>query len=75
MRDDIRLLLGIGVIQVGQSDITSPVIFVQILGKNTRLGANNINLNTKNRTEFFSRSNIEEVIEKMSSVTFIIVMD
>lgn len=74
LREEIRRLLDLAVIQVRQSDFTSPIIFVEVLGKDPPC-VNYRRLNVKTRTEFFPFPNIEKVVGKVSSATTITIMD
>lgn len=48
------------------------MILVDTSGKDLRPCVDNPKLNAKTRTEYFSLLNIEEVVEKLSSATFIV---
>lgn len=72
LREDIRRLLELGVIEAGQPDFMSPMILIEVPEKDPRPYRK---LNAKTRVEKFLFPNIEEVVEKMSSSTFITVMD
>jgi hypothetical protein len=75
LREEITRLLDLGVIEIGQSDFTSPMILVECPGKDPRPCVDYRRLNAVTRTEFFPLPNIEEVVEKVSSAPFISVMD
>lgn len=62
---EIKRLLDLGMIEEGQSDYASSMIFVESAGKDQRLFVDYRKLNRKSRTEFFPLQNIEEVVEKI----------
>lgn len=51
------------------------MILVESTGKDPRPCVDYRKLNAKTRTEFFPLPNIEEVVEKVSAVPFITIMD
>ncbi|MCP8719654.1 MAG: reverse transcriptase domain-containing protein, partial [Asgard group archaeon] len=75
LKEEIRRLLELGVIEVGQSDYASPMILVEVPGKDPRPCIDYRKLNAKTMTEFFPLPNIEEVVEKVSAAPFITIMD
>ncbi|GFX96614.1 retrovirus-related Pol polyprotein from transposon 17.6 [Trichonephila clavipes] len=68
-------MLKLGIIEVGESDYMSPMILVEIAGKEPRPCIDYRKLNGIIRTEYFPLPNIEERIEKVSAAKFIIVFD
>lgn len=58
MREEIRRLLDLVVIEVGQSDYAPPMILVESTGKDPRPCVDYRKLNAKTRTEFFTLPNI-----------------
>ncbi|XP_035205467.1 uncharacterized protein LOC118180492 [Stegodyphus dumicola] len=75
LKEEIRRLLELGVIEVGQSDYASPMILVEVPGKDPRPCIDYRKLNSRTMTEFFPLPNIEEVVEKVSAAPFITIMD
>ena len=74
LKEEIRRLLELGVIEVGQSDYASPVILVESPGKDPHSCIDYRKLNSKTMTEFFPLPNIEEVVEKVSAAPFITIV-
>lgn len=72
--EEIRKLLDLGVIEVGQFDFTSRMILIEVLGKYPCPCVDYRRLNSKTSKELFPIPNIEDVVEKVSSATFITVM-
>ncbi|GFW18363.1 retrovirus-related Pol polyprotein from transposon 297 [Trichonephila clavipes] len=64
-----------GIIEVGESDYMSPMILVEIAGKEPRPCIDYRKLNGIIRTEYFPLPNIEERVEKVSAAKFITVFD
>ena len=75
LKEEIRRLLKLAVIEVGESDYASPMILVEYPGKDPCPCIDYMKLNSKTMTEFFRLPNIEEVIEKISAALFITIMD
>ncbi|GFV17299.1 retrovirus-related Pol polyprotein from transposon 297 [Trichonephila clavipes] len=57
-------MLKLGIIEVGESDYMSPMILVEIAGKEPRPCIDYRKLNGIIRTEYFPLPNIEERVEK-----------
>ncbi|GFW08844.1 retrovirus-related Pol polyprotein from transposon 297 [Trichonephila clavipes] len=68
-------MLKLGIIEVGESDYMSPMILVEIAGKEPRPCIDYRKLNGIIRTEYFPLPNIEERVEKVSAAKFITVFD
>ncbi|GFW43657.1 retrovirus-related Pol polyprotein from transposon 297 [Trichonephila clavipes] len=68
-------MLKLGIIEVGESDYMSPMILVEVTGKEPRPCIDYRKLNGIIRTEYFPLPNIEERIEKVSAAKFITVLD
>ncbi|GFT56738.1 retrovirus-related Pol polyprotein from transposon 17.6 [Trichonephila clavipes] len=64
LREEIKRLLELGVIEIGQSDYTSPLILVESPNKDPRPCVDYRRLNEITRAEFFPLPNIEEIVEK-----------
>ncbi|GFX45324.1 retrovirus-related Pol polyprotein from transposon 17.6 [Trichonephila clavipes] len=68
-------MLKLGIIEVGESDYMSPMILVEVAGKEPRPCIDYKKLNGIIRTEYFTLPNIEERVEKVSAAKFITVLD
>ncbi|GFW10660.1 retrovirus-related Pol polyprotein from transposon 17.6 [Trichonephila clavipes] len=68
-------MLKLGIIEVGESDYMSPMILVEVAGKEPRPCIDCRKLNGIIRTEYFPLPNIEERVEKVSAAKFITVLD
>ncbi|XP_054719150.1 uncharacterized protein LOC129228494 [Uloborus diversus] len=75
VREEIKRLLDLGIVEIGQSDYTSPLILVEVPGKDPRPCVDYRKLNAITRTEFFPLPNIEEVVERVSAAPYITLMD
>ncbi|GFS67095.1 retrovirus-related Pol polyprotein from transposon 17.6 [Trichonephila clavipes] len=69
LREEIKRLLELGVIEIGQSDYTSPLILVESPNKDPRPCVDYRRLNEITRAEFFPLPNMEEIVEKHNSFT------
>ncbi|GFV68409.1 retrovirus-related Pol polyprotein from transposon 17.6 [Trichonephila clavipes] len=67
LREEIKRLLELGVIEIGQSDYTSPLILVESPNKDPRPCVDYRRLNEITRAEFFPLPNMEEIVEKVSA--------
>ncbi|GFU33140.1 retrovirus-related Pol polyprotein from transposon 17.6 [Trichonephila clavipes] len=68
-------MLKLGIIEVGESDYMSPMILVEVAGKEPRPCIDYRKLNGIIRTEYFPLPNIEQRVEKVSAAKFITVLD
>ncbi|GFU91784.1 retrovirus-related Pol polyprotein from transposon 297 [Trichonephila clavipes] len=75
LREEIKRLLELGVIEIGQSDYTSPLILVESPNKDPRPCVDYRRLNEITRAEFFPLPNMEEIVEKVSAAPYVTVMD
>ncbi|GFW01108.1 hypothetical protein TNCV_1763461 [Trichonephila clavipes] len=75
LREEIKPLLELGVIEIGQSDYTSPLILVESPNKDPRPCVDYRRLNEITRAEFFPLPNMEEIVEKVSAAPYVTVMD
>ncbi|GFU21982.1 retrovirus-related Pol polyprotein from transposon 297 [Trichonephila clavipes] len=75
LKNDINRMLKLGIIEVGESDYMSPMILVEVAGKEPRSCIDYRNLNGNIRTEYFPLPNIEERVEKVSAAKFITVLN
>ncbi|GFV67681.1 retrovirus-related Pol polyprotein from transposon 17.6 [Trichonephila clavipes] len=67
-------MLKLGIIEVEESDYMSPIILVEVAGKEPRLCIDYRKLNGIIKTEYFSLPNIEERVETVSAAKFITVL-
>ncbi|GFX98631.1 hypothetical protein TNCV_1502091 [Trichonephila clavipes] len=65
----------LGVIEIGQSDYTSPLVLVESPNKDPRPCVDYRRLNEITRAEFFPLPNMEEIVEKVSADPYVTVMD
>ncbi|GFV07454.1 retrovirus-related Pol polyprotein from transposon 297 [Trichonephila clavipes] len=75
LKNEINRMLKLGIIEVGESDYMSPMILVEVAGKEPRPCIDYRKLNGIIRTEYFPLLNIEERVEKVSAAKFITVFD
>ncbi|GFX82080.1 retrovirus-related Pol polyprotein from transposon 17.6 [Trichonephila clavipes] len=75
LREEIKRLLELGVIEIGQSDYTSPLILVESPNKDPRPCVDYRRLNEITRAEFFPLPNMEEIVEKVSAAPYVTLMD
>ncbi|GFV40532.1 retrovirus-related Pol polyprotein from transposon 17.6 [Trichonephila clavipes] len=77
LKNEINRMLKLGIIEVGESDYMSPMILVEVAGKEPRPCIDYRKLNGIIRTEYiyFPLPNIEERVEKVSAAKFITVID
>ncbi|GFW06659.1 retrovirus-related Pol polyprotein from transposon 297 [Trichonephila clavipes] len=75
LKNEINRMLKLGIIEVGESDYMSPMILVEVAGKEPRPCIDYRKLNGIIRTEYFPLPNIEERVEKVSAAKFITVFD
>ncbi|GFV57069.1 retrovirus-related Pol polyprotein from transposon 17.6 [Trichonephila clavipes] len=75
LKNEINRMLKLGIIEVGESDYISPMILVEVPGKEPRPCIDYRKLNGIIRTEYFPLPNIEERVEKVSAAKFITVLD
>jgi len=75
LKEEIRKMLDQKIIEVGESDYSSPMILVEVPGKEPRPCIDYRRLNRIIRTEFFPLPNLEERVEKVAAAKFITVID
>ncbi|GFT71170.1 hypothetical protein TNCV_3001761 [Trichonephila clavipes] len=75
LREEIKRLLELGVIEIGQSDYTSPLILVESPNKDPRPCVDYRRLNEITRAEFFPLPNMEDIVEKVSAAPYVTVMN
>ncbi|GFT33935.1 retrovirus-related Pol polyprotein from transposon 297 [Trichonephila clavipes] len=74
LKNEINRMLKLGIIEVGESDYMSPMILVEVAGKEPRPCIDYRKLNGIIRTEYFPLPNIEERVETVSAAKFITVL-
>ncbi|GFX97419.1 retrovirus-related Pol polyprotein from transposon 297 [Trichonephila clavipes] len=75
LREEIKRLLELGLIEIGQSDFTSPLILVESPNKDPHPCVDYRRLNEITRAEFSPLPNMEEIVEKVSASPYVTVMD
>ncbi|GFT60640.1 retrovirus-related Pol polyprotein from transposon 412 [Trichonephila clavipes] len=75
LKNEINRMLKLGIIEVGEWNYMSPMILVEVAGKEPRPCIDYRKLNGIIRTEYFPLPNIEERVEKVSAAKFITVLD
>ncbi|KAG8177023.1 hypothetical protein JTE90_029685 [Oedothorax gibbosus] len=75
LKAEVNKMLELNVIERGDSDFTSPLILVEVPGKDPRPCIDYRRLNKVTRTQYFPIPNIEELIEKVSSAKYISILD
>lgn len=75
MKTEIDRMLKLGVIEPGESDYTSPLIMVEVPGKDPRPCIDYRRLNAVTRDQTYPIPNIEERIEIVSSARYISTLD
>ncbi|GFT66457.1 retrovirus-related Pol polyprotein from transposon 412 [Trichonephila clavipes] len=74
LKNEINRMLKLGIIEVGESDYMSPMILVEVAGKEPRPCIDYRKLNGIIRTEYFPLPNFEERVETVSAAKFITVL-
>ncbi|KAG8184898.1 hypothetical protein JTE90_017753 [Oedothorax gibbosus] len=75
LRCEIQRMLDMHIIEVGESDYVSPMILVEVPGKDPRACVDYRILNDLVRTEYFPLPNIEERVEQVAAAQYITVLD
>ncbi|KAK8759335.1 hypothetical protein V5799_003032 [Amblyomma americanum] len=75
MEAEVKKMLQLGVIEAGESDYTSPLILVEVPGKEPRPCVDYRRLNSITKDQIYPIPNIEERLEKVSSAQFISTLD
>ncbi|GFW79268.1 retrovirus-related Pol polyprotein from transposon 412 [Trichonephila clavipes] len=75
LREEIKRLLELGVIEIGQSDYTSTLILVESPNKDPRPCVDYRRLNEITRAEIFPLPKMEKIVEKVSAAPYVTVMD
>ncbi|GBN57419.1 Retrovirus-related Pol polyprotein from transposon 17.6 [Araneus ventricosus] len=73
LKQEIKRMLDLGVIEVGESNFSSPLILVEAPGRDPCVGYRK--LNSVTRAEYFPLPNIEERIELVANARYITVID
>ncbi|KAF8768490.1 Retrovirus-related Pol polyprotein like [Argiope bruennichi] len=75
LKSEIKQMLDLKIIEMGQSDYTSPMLLVEAPGKAPRPCIDYRKLNSVIKTEYFPLPNLEERVERVSAAKFITVLD
>ncbi|GBM62985.1 Transposon Ty3-I Gag-Pol polyprotein [Araneus ventricosus] len=75
LKQEIKRMLDLGVIEVGESYFSSPLILVEVPGKDQRPCIDYRKLNSVTRAEYFPLPNIEERVKAVASAKYITVID
>lgn len=75
MEAEVKRMLELGVIEPGESDFTSPLILVEVPGKDPRPCVDYRKLNAITRDQTYPIPNIEERVERVSKAKFISTLD
>lgn len=75
LKTEIQRMLDLRIIKIGESDYTSPMILVEVPGKDPRPCVDYRRLNEIIRTEFFPLPNIEERVEQVAASRYVTVLD
>ncbi|GBN30001.1 Retrovirus-related Pol polyprotein from transposon 412 [Araneus ventricosus] len=75
LKTEVQRMLDLKIVEVGESDYTSPMILVGAPGKYPRPCVDYRRLNEVNRTEFSPLTNIEERVERVAGARYITVLD
>ncbi|GBL94279.1 hypothetical protein AVEN_16802-1 [Araneus ventricosus] len=75
LKQEIKRMLDLGVIEVGESDFSSPLILVEAPEEEPRPCIDYRKLNSVTREENFPLPNIEERVEAVASAKYITIID
>lgn len=75
LAEEIERMLRLGVIEAAESDYTSPLILVEVPGKDPRPCIDYRRLNTITRDQTYPIPNIEERVERVSAARYISTLD
>ncbi|GBM51276.1 Transposon Ty3-I Gag-Pol polyprotein [Araneus ventricosus] len=75
LKAEIKRMLDLKIIEIGQSDYTSPMILIEAVGREPRPCIDYRRLNSSIRNQYFPLPNIEESVERVSAAKFITVID
>ncbi|KAG8187741.1 hypothetical protein JTE90_015611 [Oedothorax gibbosus] len=75
LRGEIKRMLDLKIIEIGESDYTSPMILVEAPGKDPRPCIDYRKLNSIIRMEIFPLPDIEDRVERVCAANFISVID
>ncbi|GBN34963.1 Transposon Ty3-G Gag-Pol polyprotein [Araneus ventricosus] len=75
LKADIKRMLDLKIIEIGQSDYTSPMILAEAVAREPRPCIDYRRLNSSIRNQYFPLPNIEERVERVSAAMFITVID
>ncbi|GFU59342.1 retrovirus-related Pol polyprotein from transposon 17.6 [Trichonephila clavipes] len=75
LKSEVNKMIELKIIEPGESDFTSPLILVEAQGKEAMPCIDYRRLNKVTRTQFFPLPNIQELLEKVSTVKYISILD
>ncbi|GBL95635.1 Retrovirus-related Pol polyprotein from transposon 412 [Araneus ventricosus] len=75
LKTEVKKMIELKIVEPGESDFTSPLILVEVPGKDARPCIDYRRLNKVTRAQYFPLPNIEELIEKVSAAKYISVLD
>ncbi|GBL96367.1 Transposon Ty3-I Gag-Pol polyprotein [Araneus ventricosus] len=75
LKAEIKRMLDLKIIEIGQSDYTSPMILIEAVGREPRPCIYYRRLNSSIRNQYFPLPNIKERVERVSAAKFITVID
>jgi hypothetical protein len=75
IKSEIKRMLSLGIIEIAESDYTSPVTLVENPNRDPRLCCDYRKLNSVIKTQFYPLPNMDERVEKVSAAKYISVID
>ncbi|XP_064462613.1 uncharacterized protein LOC135373319 [Ornithodoros turicata] len=75
MRQEVKRMLDLGIIEEGESDYASPMIIVEVPGKEPRPCIDYRKLNAVTKNQVYPIPNVEERVERVSRAKFITTLD
>ncbi|GBN31284.1 Retrovirus-related Pol polyprotein from transposon 17.6 [Araneus ventricosus] len=75
LKTEANRMIELKIVEPGESDFMSPLILVEVSGKDARLCIDYRRLNKVTRTQYFPLPNIEELIGRVSAAKYISVLD
>ena len=75
LKAEVNKMIELKIVEPGESDFTSPLMLVEVPGRDARPCIDYRRLNKVTRTQYFLLPNIEELVEKVSAAKYISVFD
>lgn len=75
LREEIGRMIQMKIVEIGESDFTSPMILVEVPGKDPRPCIDYRRLNEVTKTQYFPLPNIEERVEAVAAAKYITILD